>query len=277
MTLQYLSDTAQDAGLPTRSFGSVNLSTKARDGKSAICTLRSAGSAKVTFPRTRDRVEAIIVNTSGGLTSGDRFTTHAQAADDSHLTLTTQAAERVYRCADGISTVETRLSVSNGASIHWLPQELILYNGAALQRRMRVSLSTQAELLLVEPVVFGRIAMNERLTDARISDRVEILRDGVPLYFDAIDLSGPVDHHLSRSAIADGARAMASVVYVSNRAAGCLETVRNALPPTGGASLLAEDMLVLRLLAEDAFMLRKTLVPVLEHLRGSPLPKSWSL
>ena len=70
---------------------------------------------------------------------------------------------------------------------------------------------------------------------------------------------------------------MASAVMVDPRAEAMLPAVRRHLSATGGASLLAPDVLALRLVAEDGFALRQSLVPILEILRGAALPRSWRL
>ena len=70
---------------------------------------------------------------------------------------------------------------------------------------------------------------------------------------------------------------MANVVLIAPEAEARLAQVRALLPATGGASLLAPDMLALRLLAPDGFLLRRALVPILELLKGASLPRSWSL
>ncbi|HBC09391.1 MAG TPA: urease accessory protein, partial [Rhodospirillaceae bacterium] len=75
-------------------------------------------------------VEAVLLNTAGGLTGGDVYGTEALAGPDAFLTLTSQACERVYRATgDQPARVETRLSADAGARLHWLPQETILFDG----------------------------------------------------------------------------------------------------------------------------------------------------
>ena len=54
-------------------------------------------------------------------------------------------------------------------------------------------------------------------------------------------------------------------------------TDRTALPATGGASLVGEDMLLMRLLAPDSFLLRRTLVPILNRLIHNALPRPWMI
>jgi urease accessory protein len=264
------------ATLP-RSRGNLTLTARSVNGVSAIGRLRTSGATKIAFPRRAGALEAIVVNTSGGLTGGDRFVAEASAGPGSRLVLTTQAAERAYLSRGDLALVSTRLAVAEGATLHWLPQEMILFDGAALERRLVVDLSGEAEFLMVEPVIFGRAAMGETVRHGRFRDRVEINRGLRPLYRDGVDLAGDVEGRLRRGALAAGARAMASVVHVSRRAEGLLATIRRMLPPTAGASLLGPDVLALRLLAPDGFLLRRSLVPILTAMAGTDLPRSWSL
>ena len=253
-------------------FGDEHGATRLRD-------LRQSGSLKLVFPRThRPDAEAILVNTAGGITGGDQFSLTIKVQTGAALSITTQAAERAYRAQSGeIAHVTTDVSVQDRASLNWLPQELILFDRCALRRRLNVDLTPHARLLMVESVVFGRAAMREVLRDVNFQDRIRITRGGRPLYIDGIDLHGDVAAHLARVAIASGAGAMASVVMVGPKAQSHLKTVRALLPQTAGASMLADDVLVIRQLAPDGFELRRKLIPILELLSNNTLPTSWRL
>lgn len=268
---------SREANAAPRSIGAMTLSTKCCEGRTRIDRFRTSGASKVAFPRRKNAVEAILLNTSGGLTGGDRFEASASAGADSRLILTTQAAERAYRSTSGAARVSTRLSVANGAVLHWLPQELIMFDSGSLDRRLEVDVTDGAEVVLVEPIVFGRHAMGETRISGSFRDRITLRHDGHPIYWDCINLSGAISDHLDRPAIAGGMTALASALYFGPRAEALLPIVRQLLPQTGGASLVAADLLTIRLLATDSFLLRQWLVPVLERLTETALPKSWSL
>jgi len=272
---------ASDIGLGAtpvqpRAIGEVRLSARARTRATALGGLRQSGAFKALFPRPQGRaLDAILINTAGGITGGDRFSVRAAAEAGAHLRITTQAAERAYRAQPGeIGEVRNRLSVGAGARLDWLPQETILYDGSALDRRLEADLACGARLLLVEPVLFGRAAMGEVPRAARFHDRIALRRDGRPLYLDSMRLSGDIAAHLDRPAVAAGARAMASVVFVGPEAEAHLAPLRELMPDTGGVSLIREDVLALRLLARDGYDLRAVLVPVLMQLTDA-LPRSW--
>lgn len=248
-------------------------------GKTRLQVLRQSGSLKLVFPQThRTDAEVVLVNTAGGITGGDRFSLDINVQDGAKLTLTTQAAERAYRAQPGeIGSVQTKLTVADGGCLNWLPQELILYDRCALRRRLEISLGPAARLLMVEPLVFGRAAMPERLDDIFFQDRITIWQAGKPLYIDGIDLGGDAAAHLARRALANGAGALASVVMVAPDVEIYLPKLRALLPATAGASLLRPGVLVIRQLATEGFALRRALIPMLEHLSNHILPTSWRL
>lgn len=240
---------------------------------------RQSGSFKCLFPQRRSSaLDAVLLNTAGGVTGGDQFEFSAQAASGTTLTLTTQACERAYRAQPGeFGKVTNRLRIDADARINWLPQETILFNGSALHRHLKIDLSEGASFLMVEPLVFGRPAMGEFVNDLRFRDRIEIRRAGKPLFLDAMALTGNACDHLTKSFVANGAGAIALVFFVDQAAEAHLPLLQGELPVSGGVSLLQKDVLVMRLLAEDSFALRQTLLPVLQRLNTAPLPRCWMI
>lgn len=262
-----------------RARGQLNLSVKPGARGPMLDGFRQSGSLRALFPRgPSHRVQGVLINTAGGITGGDRFDMCASAGPGTHLMLTTQAAERAYRVQpDTEGWLNTRLQAARGARLDWLPQETILFEGCALRRSLRVDLARDARLLMVEPLVFGRVAMGETLRSARFHDRTLIQRDGQSLFLDATILTGDITAHLARPFVADGAGAMALMVYVAPNAEAVLTTLRADLPATAGASLIHRDVLVARVLATDSFALRQALVPILNRLTGNDLPRPWMI
>ncbi|MBE9639475.1 urease accessory protein UreD [Salipiger mangrovisoli] len=261
-----------------RARGRARLAARRRGAASVIGDLHMSGSSKLLFPRGLDALQAVYLNSSGGVTGGDAFEIAATAREGAHLALTTQAAERVYRALPGeTGRVETRLQLEAGARLDWLPQETILFDGAALDRKLSVEMAPDARLLLCEPLIFGRAAMGESVTDLRHADRIDIMRDGRWIWADRLRLRGDAAAHLADPAVADGARAMATVVLAAPGAAAQVDPLREMLPESGGVSALGPDLLVLRMLAIDGFELRRHLCPILRRLSGAELPRPWMI
>lgn len=273
-------ETVESAGSrQPRADGAVRLSAVCRTGRTRLADLHQRGSLRALFPDTQDLdLQAVLLNTAGGVTGGDRFDVRAEAGTDARLTLSTQAAERAYRAQPGeTGRIVATLAAASGAAVHWLPQETILFDGARLERRLDADLADDAVLLAVEPVIFGRTAMGERLRRLRFTDHWRIRRGGRPIYADALRLSGRAEEIIARPAALAGNRAMAGVVYIAPDAGAHLAALRALLPAAAGASLIRPGVLAARLVAADGLALRRILIPVLERLRGAALPKVWSL
>lgn len=230
------------------------------------------------FPRgRRDALTGVFLNTAGGMTGGDKFAISAHAQAASRLTLTSQAAERIYGAASGTATLSTTLRVDEGARLDWMPQETILFEQSALRRSLDVTVAQGATFLMVEPVVFGRLAMGERVRHGTFVDKVRVRDSDGLLFADQITLNGDLDLVLQGLAVGHGALAMASVLFVAPDAAAHLTTLRYLMPATGGVSLIRDRVLFIRILAADSFVLRQSLLPVLRVLYGADLPKTWML
>lgn len=114
--------------------------------------------------------------------------------------------------------MRSRLHVGAGATLCWLPQELLVFDGAALERRLEAEIDDTAEFIMAEPVVFGRLAMGETVAHADFIDRVIVRRGNSPVYADRVALTGDIPGRLAQAAVAAGMTAMASALYAGRRA-----------------------------------------------------------
>ena len=253
--------------LDQRSVGEVTLRVE-RGGPAII---RESGSSKCRL--LKGGTEAILINTSGGLAGGDLIAVNAVAGEGVSLTLTTQAAERVYRSLGPAAEVRVALKADADATLFWLPRETIVFEQSVLRRSLEVELHETANFLAVEPLIFGRHEMGEEIDMLEISDRWTIRRGGRLLHVEQTKL-GPTMP--STRATLGNNRAMATLLFVSPKAITLLSAVRNVLGKDDGASVW-NGKLVARLLAKDGFHLRKTLIKVLIACVGeNRLPKTWT-
>ena len=261
-----------------RAFGELAVSLKQRGKCSVLDELRQVGCLKARFPRPDDAawLHLVTMNTSGGVAGGDVLETAIVVGAEARATIASQAAERFYRALPGsaASSVRTRIAVANGGAAEWLPQETILFDRCAVRRHLRVELAADAWFLGVESLVFGRAAMGEVVERASLRDVIEVRRGGRLLLHDAIRLEGDVAATLQRTAIADGARAVATIVHVAPDAEAALDSVRAASPKCGATAW--DGMLIVRMLSASGASLRAAVVAVLAVLReGRPLPRVW--
>lgn len=259
-----------------RSHGLAHVGFRAAPG-TRLDALRQAGSAKA-FVHPGDRgPEVVFLNTSGGMTGGDRLAYALTLGERCRVTATTQTAERAYRSGGGVARVAVEHEVGPGAHLDWLPQETILFDGSALERETTVRLGPGASCLLLEAVVLGRAAMGEVVRRVRFSDRRQVLRGEVPVLVEPLRLS---DAGLGAGVgVLAGCRAFASLALVADGAEARLASVRAVLDEPGvdaGASGF-DGKLTVRLMAADGWPLRKQILRVLEVLRDGPLPRVWQM
>jgi len=268
----------ESVGQP-RAQGILRLSCDVRQGQTKLSSLYQKGSLKALFPRPSDtRLDAVFLNTAGGITGGDNYRFEVDVSKDASLRITSQAAERVYKAQKAeVGNVAVAAKIAEGAKLHWLPQETIIFDEARLRRSLSVDMAGSSELLCVEPMVFGRAAMGETVQQADIRDLWEIRRDGELVFADATKISGNLDELLSHAAIAGGNIASAALLLVSPRAEAKLDRLRNDLGDLGGASLIKDGVLFARILAPDSLTLRRRLIPAIETLSDTTIPKNWRL
>ncbi|MEF2071259.1 urease accessory protein UreD [Consotaella aegiceratis] len=241
-----------------------------------IDRLYQAGCLKLRFPRLpQAAAEAVLINTSGGLTGGDRLNQAFEAAEGTSLAITTQACERVYRAAADRAEVATTASVASNASLAWLPQETILFDGGRLARKLEVHCAGSSRLLLVESIILGRETMGEVVRSGLIADRWRITRDGRLVFADDLRLEGDIASLAARGATLAGARAFATVLYQDDGGAERLDEIRAVVGEAGAASAFS-GLIVVRLTAASGFRLRKRLMPLLSTLAKDALPRVWS-
>jgi urease accessory protein len=237
-----------------------------------LVRLRTEGSAKAILPEGARGREVVFLNTSGGLTSGDHLRFGLEMAG--RAVATTQTAERAYKATGTPARMDVRLNVGPGGWLDWLPQETILFDRAALDRRTVIDLAPGAGCLALEAVVLGRAAMGETVRDLRFRDRREIRVDGQPFWIDPLALDAPA---MAGSATLQGARAFASIVMTGEAPLDPLRAVLDEPGVTGAASAFA-GRTVLRLLAADGWPLRRQIIRILHILRqGRPLPRVWQV
>lgn len=270
-----------------RTRGAGRLSVRHLDGRSRLGRLYQEGAAKIRLPQTHNgpALDAVLINTAGGLTDGDRFNWSFDIGPNARTILTTQACEKIYRALTGSAEIDTNIRVGEGAALSWLPQETILFDRSALTRRLEIDLAPDAGLLLIEPVIFGRQAMGESVRSAWFSDRWRIRRGGRLLHAEDLRLSGDIQALLARNSVTKGGIAMATLLFVHPGVSDLVDHLRRLLPATGcGVSVIrssAGERLVIRAVAADGLALRRALVPAIDHcnkiLTGTGLPKLWNI
>jgi urease accessory protein len=247
------------------------------DGVTRRRHLHESGSLRVRFPSPEaEGLSAVFVNTAGGVAGGDRFDIDIAAGEESRLTVTTAAAEKIYRAQGPAAQLNIALKAADGAHLSWLPQETILFDRARVSRRIDIDLAKGASLLLCEIVVFGRAAMGERMRQGEFVDRWRLRRGGRLVFAETVRLDGDIGEKLGRPAIAKGGVAIGTALIVPGDAA-LVERIRELSEKFGGEVGVSawNGFAMARFCAQDAARLRADMIAVLGRASGAALPRLW--
>jgi urease accessory protein len=260
-----------------RAVGAVAFETMLANGKTRRGKVHEAGSLRVRFPSPETAaLSAVLVNTAGGVAGGDRFSVSIDAGADTALTLTTAAAEKIYRSHGPAAEIDVRLRVGRAARLAWLPQETILFDRARLNRRIDIELDENASLLLAEIVVFGRTAMNEAMREGDYVDRWRLRRAGRLVFAETLRLGGDIATRLAHPAIARGGTAVATIL-IAPADQETAERIRAAAGSFAGEVGVSawNGFAVGRFCAKDAAALRSDVMKVLAQIDAKALPRLW--
>lgn len=262
-----------------RMEGSASFSTIYNDDHSTLEKLYQSGSLKLRFPLYPDKhFEAVQINTAGGATGGDKLFWKCELGEKTQATITTQAAEKIYRSLDGHPVeIDVSLELKTGATLFWLPQETIFFDQGALQRNITVKMEENAKLLMVESFVFGRKLMGETVNSGSLDDRWQIRLGNKLVHFEAFKIAGDIAQQFTRPAIFNGNQAIASVLYIADDYQSKEEAAREIIGQSGGVSAWNGKLLA-RIIEKDSYFLKKRLVPLVNLLtKGAGVPKFWSI
>ena len=241
--------------------------------------LYQSGCAKLMLPKTYgDMTEAVMLNTAGGITGGDRLIIKIQV-ENGAVVATTQTAERLYRSSTEPAKTQVRLRAVNAATLHWLPQETIIFDGAELDRTICLDMSADSKCLLAETIVMGREAMGEDICVCHFTDNWRLYREGQLFHAESLRLKDRVTEIMAFPAGGNGARLISTVLYAgfdAEQMAGLLTSVVETCSSKCAMSCWS-DKLVIRLMSPHPRFARADIKRLLSTLSGQPLPRVWQV
>jgi urease accessory protein len=265
--------------------GFAALSAKLVGDTTRLADLAQAAPLRLLFPRVPEDepLTACLTNTAGGIVGGDALRVEVRAMEGARVFVLGQAAEKIYRSAGPTARMDFELAGEHGAWLEWLPQETIVFDGARLVRRTRLSVDHDARALCGEILVLGRAAHGETLSHGLVHDAIEVTRDHRPIWADSLHMEGDLRGPLGHGTGFDGARACGLLVLHAPEIEAHRDCLRELAPPEGvrfGATVV-NGLLIARWLAWDAHALRRHYAAAWTLLRagagGLPprLPPLW--
>ena len=251
-----------------RSAGESRVAFAVRDGATRLTDLYQRDPCRVLFPDPEpgDPPQAVLVTTSGGIAGGDVLRMAVEVGPGGHAVVATQAAEKIYRAALGSApcTIDVTLDIGEGATLDWLPQETIVFEGAQLKRRTVAHVDAGGSLLACEMVVLGRAASGERFTGGLLLDAWSVRRGSKLIWTDTLRIEGETPTGATVIGVWDAPQPR------FEKARALLETADEV---KAGVTLV-NGVMVVRLLGE-ATAVRVAAMGFLRDFRGTRLPRVW--
>lgn len=243
---------------------------------------------RVLFPRPAKAGvhEAAIITTTGGMTGGDHIAMTVTAHNDARVSVSTQAAEKIYRSTGHVAGIEVSIDVDQTSSLEWMPQETILFDRSRFDRKSVISIARSSRLLACEMTVFGREAHGETNPDMDFSDRWRIYREGRLLWAENFGFQGMLADVRQSRARLHGAGAVATLVVASPGLDKGLDDIRSLLGMSEAVTAAVTsfgDMAVCRIAGKRALDVRNALMSLWLLTRqssldfGPRLPRVWSV
>ena len=241
---------------------------------------REQGNLKVRLVKNYNKNdELIIINTAGGLTSGDVNFNSIKVGRNIVLNITTQSMEKVYKCKNLLAYAYTNIDVGSGSYLSWLPLETIFFNEGKLRRRTNIDLKKDSNFLGVETIIFGRKAMGEIISKGELDDGWQIYKSGKLLYSDFNRINGNINKKIANSLIMKENNIFCNIVYTGKKIKTYLKKILIFIDKSkcfAGASIV-NQVLLIKVLSKDINDVRcfvENLVDILDE--NFNLPKIWS-
>jgi urease accessory protein len=137
---------------------------------------------KTLFPEGDEICHGILIHPPGGVAGGDALALRAGLAENAKVLLTTPGAGKWYKANSKVASQHLQFDLSENASLEWLPQENILFDGSEVHFSADVNLAEGANYAGWEILCFGRLAKGERWNSGKLKQHLTIKRDNKTIW-----------------------------------------------------------------------------------------------
>ena len=263
-----------------RAKGKLKLSFINSDTETSIYDLHQSGALKVLIPKAKSKhAEAVLINTGGGIVAGDSLSIEVTSYENTNTWITTQASEKVYKSNGELSLLETKINLGDDSILFWCPKETILFNNSKFKRNLDFNIKSSSKMLVIENIVFGRLASGELNADCYFFDQWRIKRDEKLIF--AENFLFEDKKSMYRNTNLGEYRSLMNIMYISHDAKNYLNKMRNIIS-TGdlfGEASHWNDFISLRALAKNPIEFNKVIEQILILFVGkkSKIPRILSI
>ena len=171
----------------------LHLGVERRDEESILALRRHSGPLRVQkalWPEGPGLVHLVMVHPPGGIAGGDQLSIDIDIGRDAAALVTTPGAAKWYKANGRPAGQQVTLRLAAGATLEWLPQENIVFDGARIAMALRLECASAARACGWEISVLGRRASQETFKEGQLAQRIDLLRDGKLLWSERACLNG---------------------------------------------------------------------------------------
>jgi urease accessory protein len=208
-----------------------------------------------------DTLVVNVVNPTAGLFAGDHVTSEVRVENGARLLLTSPSATRVHRMESGEARCEQTFSVAAGGFLEVLPELFIPQNSARYVQKTRIEVARGGGLIFWEMLAPGRVASGEAFAFSHLEWTTDLFFDGKKSVRERYRLA-PGNGSLGALQKPFPNAYYASAFVIGLECDVTFPASVNALHADGvwiGCSLLAHGGFVIKIVAADSVVLRRTL------------------
>ncbi len=240
---------------------------------------------KPFYPEGGKVCHSVLLHPPAGIVGGDELAITVSVGDNAHALLTTPGAAKWYRSAAPWATQQLKLVVEKEATLEWLPQETIVFDGARAAMETGIVLDATASFIGWEVLCLGRRASGERFDAGTLTLATRIERASRPIWLERGVLEGGSALLHSPAGLAGYSVSATLLAAGKNLTPMLLAACRELAPAESGVVhglTLLPEVLVARYLGHSSEAARGWFVALWNLLRpaliGRPahIPRIWN-
>ena len=264
---------------PTGWVAKLNLNIQCVGGHSRLINPSHSGPLRVQkpfYPEGASLAHLYILHPPGGVVGGDQLYIDMLVSKKAKGLMTTPGATKIYRSDSKTMILQQTFVVEEQATLEWLPQETIIFDGAFVDSTTKVNLVGDSKYIGWEIVCFGRPGAGEVFKHGLVRMNLEIWRDDLPIWLDrTVYLAETETNSIFQAAWGlNSSPVMATLI-----ASSCTQQIHEALTEQhlekgSYSTSLIEDVLVCRYIGACSQEAKACFLEIWSQLRPKLLNRS---
>jgi len=234
---------------------------------------------KPFYPESPDCCHVVLLHPPGGIAGGDELHLNVTLEGQAHGLITTPGATKFYRSIGPIARQEQRITLTDDATLEWLPQETVYFNAAQARAITRIDCTSSSRVLAWEIQCLGLPSQTHSFQSGHVFQTLELWQDDKPLLIESnrYDGSSPL---LTQPCGLHSAEAIGSFLIRANNQIIdkkiILEILKKHPELRSGCSMI-QDILVIRASATYAEPIKNLFLELWQTIRPIVLQRPPSI